>query len=167
MLLRITPAIPSTRFWSTSMAVTNVSYGSINNAQTVIHAIPFAIPNVGCGSTQNITDKRFQCDRNASSSEPQLCPRFAAGRCREFRWCDRAKSARRMDNDPGFGHRYQLGDHCNRTGQGSELGFANDPATVNMSSLVSPAVSISSASAQLKFRNKYILNRHSTVRSSR
>ena len=34
--------------------------------------------------------------------------------------------------------------------------FANDPATVNMSSLVSPSVAISSASAQLKFKNKYV-----------
>ncbi len=33
--------------------------------------------------------------------------------------------------------------------------FANDPSTVNMSSIVSPPIAISSASAQLKFKNKY------------
>ncbi|MCY7347395.1 MAG: carboxypeptidase regulatory-like domain-containing protein, partial [Pyrinomonadaceae bacterium] len=34
--------------------------------------------------------------------------------------------------------------------------FANDPATVNAAALVSPAVAISSASAQLTFRNSYV-----------
>ena len=34
--------------------------------------------------------------------------------------------------------------------------FANDPATVNMSSLVSPMVPISSTSSRLSFKNKYI-----------
>ncbi len=34
--------------------------------------------------------------------------------------------------------------------------FANDPATVNMSSLVSPSIPISSTSSRLSFKNKYI-----------
>jgi N-acetylneuraminic acid mutarotase len=34
--------------------------------------------------------------------------------------------------------------------------FANDPATVNASALVSPAVAINTATAQLSFKNKYI-----------
>ena len=133
----------------------NVDYGNIANGQTVSHAIPFSIPNVGCGSTQNVTINvasalGAQAPQNRSFvlGSPQgivenfdgvTVPNLPAG------WT--------TTQDTGTGITWATTTTNADTAPNSA--FANDPSTVNMSSLVSPPIAITSPSAQLMFRNRY------------
>jgi len=135
----------------------NVSYGNIPDATTVTMQIPFAIPGAAaCGSTQVVT---INVASALGAQTPQMrsfvlgqpvgitenfdgatVPNLPAG------WT--------TTQDSGTGITWAT----TATGPSSapNSAFANDPATVNMSSLVTPSVPISSASAQLKFKNKYV-----------
>ncbi|MBK7393222.1 MAG: M36 family metallopeptidase [Chloracidobacterium sp.] len=136
---------------------TNANYGTINDGQTVTQQIPFAIPvAAACGSTQNVNinvsstvGAQTPVPRSFVLGNPQgivqnfdgaVVPALPAG------WT--------TTQDTGTSITWAT----TATGPSSapNSAFANDPATVNMSSLVSPSVPITSAAAQLKFKNKYI-----------
>jgi hypothetical protein len=134
---------------------TNVNYGTINNGQTITNNIPFTIPNVACGSTQSVT---ININSSAGPQTPQIrsfvlgtpqglvesfdgvtAPNLPAG------WTTT------QDNGTGI----TWGTSSTGPDTPPNSAFANDPAAVNISSLVSPIVPITSTSAQVKFRNKY------------
>jgi hypothetical protein len=135
----------------------NVSYGNISDGATVTMAIPFAIPGAAaCGSTQLVTI-------NVSSAIGPQSPQMRSfvlgspvGIVENFDGATvpNLPAGWTTTQDSGTGITWAT----TATGPSSapNSAFANDPATVNMSSLVSPSVAISSASAQLKFKNKYV-----------
>ncbi len=135
----------------------NVSYGNIADATTVSMAIPFTIPgDAACGSTQMVTI-------NVSSALGAQTPQMRSfvlgspqGIIQNFDGVTppALPAGWTTTQDSGTGITWAT----TATGPNSapNSAFANDPATVNMSSLVSPSVPVTSASAQLKFKNKYV-----------
>lgn len=141
----------------------NANYGTINDGQTVTQQIPFAIPaNAACGSTQNVTinvssaiGAQVPVQRSFALGNPSgivenfdsvVPPAFPAG------WTTT------QDN----GTTIVWASTATGPSSAPNSMFANDPATVNMSSLVSPVVPITSTAAQLKFKNKYITEASTT-----
>ncbi|MBK8809366.1 MAG: M36 family metallopeptidase [Acidobacteria bacterium] len=135
----------------------NVAYGNMANGATVSMNIPFAIPGAApCGSTQMVT---INIGSAIGAQSPQM---------RSFVLGSPAGITQNFDGvtppalpagwtttqDSGTGITWAT----TATGPNSapNSAFANDPATVNMSSLVSPAVPITSTAAQLSFKNKYV-----------
>ncbi len=136
---------------------TNVNYGNIADATTVTMQIPFAIPGgAACGSTQVVT---INIASALGAQTPQMRS-FVLGQpvgiTENFDGVTppALPAGWTTTQDSGTGITWAT----TATGPSSapNSAFANDPATVNMSSLVSPSVAISSPSAQLKFKNKYV-----------
>ena len=136
---------------------TNVSYGNIANGATVTMQHPFAIPGAApCGSTQTVT---INVSSDVGPQTPQM---------RSFVLGTPVGIVQNFDGvvppalPAGWTTTQDVGTAITwtttATGPSSapNSAFGNDPATVNMSSLVSPSVAISSSSAQLKFKNKYV-----------
>ncbi|MGB2750422.1 MAG: M36 family metallopeptidase [Pyrinomonadaceae bacterium] len=141
----------------------NANYGTINDGQTVTQQIPFAIPGAAlCGSTQNVTI-------NVSSAIGAQVPVQ-----RSFALGNPSGIVENFDGvaPPAFPVGWTTTQDSGTTivwastatGPSSAPNsmFANDPTTVNMSSLVSPVVPITSSAAQLKFKNKYITEASTT-----
>ncbi len=136
---------------------TNVSYGNIADGATVTRQIPYTIPaNAPCGSTHTVT---INVSSATGAQSPQMRS-FVLGTPSGI--VENFDSATVPGLPTGWTTTQDSGTAITwattATGPSSapNSAFANDPATVNMSSLVSPSVAITSTSAQLKFRNKYI-----------
>jgi hypothetical protein len=143
---------------------TNVSYGNIADGATVTMQIPFTIPaNAPCGSTQMVTI-------NISSASGAQTPQM-----RSFILGSPVGTVQNFDGvtvpalPAGWTTTQDVGTAITwattNTGPSSapNSAFANDPGTVNMSSLVSPNVPVSSTSAQLRFKNKYVTEASTTA----
>ncbi len=135
----------------------NVSYGSLANNATVTHQIPYTVPfGAACGSTQVITvnvtsdlgaqtpmTRSFVLGTPVNTAEAfdgVTAPAFPAG------WT--------ATQDSGTGITWLT----TATGPSSapNSAFANDASGVNISSLETPVIAITTGSGQLKFKNKYV-----------
>ncbi|MEP7212046.1 MAG: M36 family metallopeptidase [Acidobacteriota bacterium] len=133
------------------------NYGTLADGQTATMSIPYAISaGAACGSTVDVTltltsnigpqtpvVKSFVLgspNGTVQNFDGVVAPALPAG------WT--------TTQDNGTGITWTT----TTTGPSSapNSAFANDPAAVNLSSLVSPSVAISSTTAQVKFKNKYI-----------
>ncbi|MEP6946491.1 MAG: M36 family metallopeptidase, partial [Acidobacteriota bacterium] len=162
VLLSIPVINPSTGAAITNVQVNvnggpNVSYGTINDNATVTHQIPFSIPAVACGSTQTVTI-------NVTSSAGAQIPVT-----RSFALGLPAGIVQNFDGVvvPALPSGWTTTQDNSTTGitwattasgpnSAPNSAFAGDPAAVNISSLVTPPIAITSAAAQVKFKNKYI-----------
>ncbi|HUR96570.1 MAG TPA: M36 family metallopeptidase, partial [Pyrinomonadaceae bacterium] len=135
----------------------NVSYGTINDGQTVSMPIPYTIPGGAlCGSLHQVT-------LNASSSAGAQTPVV-----KQFRLGQPTFSGTSQNFDgvtapvlpAGFDNVLLAGTGINwvtsATGPSSapNSAFANDPASVNDAALTT-TVKITSATAQVSFKNKF------------
>ncbi len=135
----------------------NVSYGTINDGQTVTKQIPFAIPGAApCGSTQSVTI-------NFSSAIGPQTPQMRSftlgspvGLVENFDGVTAPALPAGWTTTQDVGTLIAWATTATGPDSAPNSAFANDPNTVNMSSLVSPSVAISSTGAQVKFRNKYV-----------
>ena len=134
----------------------NVNYGTIADGQTVTHGLPFAVAaNLPCGSTVTV---QLNLTSSAGTNAPRpfsfvlgtpvgiienfdgvTAPALPAG------WT--------MTQDVGTGISWTTSTAT--PDSAPNHAFAPDPAAVNMASLVSPSIPITSTSAQVKFRNNY------------
>ena len=163
VLLSIPVTNPSTGAAITNVVVNvnggpNVNYGTIADGATVTMQIPFAISAAAaCGSTVTVT---INVTSSAGAQTP-VTRSFVLGTPNGI--------IQNFDGvvAPALPAGWTTTQDSGTTGitwattttgpdTAPNSAFANDPAAVNISSLVSPAVPISSTSAQLKFRNKYI-----------
>ena len=134
----------------------SANYGTLNDGQTVTMNVPYAISAAApCGSTVDVsltlttsigaqapTVKSFtlgQPNGVVESFDGVTAPSLPAG------WT--------VTQDTGTAVNWVT--TASGPSSAPNSAFASDPAGVNMASLVSPAVPITSTSAQLKFKNKY------------
>jgi hypothetical protein len=133
----------------------NVSYGNINNNQTISRSFPFSIPAVACGSTQDVT---INITSSLGVQTPQIRS-FILGSPRgtvenfDTTTAPGLPAGWTTTQDIGTDNRWKT----TATGPDSAPNsvFAGDPETVNLSSLVSPPFAITTTSSQLRFRNKF------------
>ncbi|MGB7202777.1 MAG: M36 family metallopeptidase [Pyrinomonadaceae bacterium] len=135
----------------------NVAYGNIPDATTVTMQIPFAIPGgAACGSTQVVT---INIASALGAQTPQMRS-FVLGQpvgiTQNFDGVTPPALPAGWTTTQDVGTAITWTTTATGPSSAPNSAFANDPATVNMSSLVSPSVAITSTSAQLKFKNKYI-----------
>lgn len=134
-----------------------VAYGNINDGQTVTQQINYAIPgNAACGSTRTVSIVVSSPLGSQPAQQRSFVLGSPAGLVENFDGvtAPALPAGWTMTQDTGTAITWTT----TTTGPDSapNSAFANDPATVNMSSLVSPSIPVTSAAAQLKFRNKYI-----------
>ena len=134
---------------------TNISYGNINNGQTVSRAIPVSIPAAACGSTQTVSI-------NISSALGAQAPQNRSfvlgspeGLVENFDGTTVPNLPAGWTTTQDVGTRVTWATTAADPDTAPNSIFANDPDTANLSSLVSPSVAITSASAQLSFRNRF------------
>ncbi len=134
-----------------------VNYGSIANAATVSQAIPYTISAAApCGSSVSVS---IVVSSALGSQNPALRTFVlgsANGVVQNFDGVTAPALPAGWTTTQDSGTTITWTTTTTGPNSAPNSAFANDPSTVNMSSLVSPAVPISSAAAQLKFRNKYI-----------
>lgn len=134
---------------------TPVNYGTINDGATVSNAIPYTVSNAACGATETVNI----VVSSSLGSQPSATRSFTLGTpigiVENFDGvtAPTLPAGWTTTQDSGTGITWST----TATGPSSapNSAFANDPAAVSLSSLVSPSVAISSASAQLKFKNKF------------
>ena len=162
VLLNVSVANPSTGATINNVQVSanggpSVSFGSIANNATVNGQIPFTVPaSVACGANQVVT---FNITSDAGTQTPST---------RSFTVGAPTTTVQNFDGvtvpalpagwnttqDDGTGITWAT----TATGPSSapNSAFANDPSGVNISSLETPLIAISSATGQVKFKNKYV-----------
>lgn len=135
----------------------NVAYGNIPDATTVTMQIPFAIPGAAaCGSTQMVTINIASALGMQSPQMRSFVLGSPQGITQNFDGVTPPALPAGWTTTQDVGTAITWTTTATGPSSAPNSAFANDPATVNMSSLVSPVVPITSTSAQLKFKNKYI-----------
>lgn len=141
----------------------NANYGTINDGQTVTQQIPFSIPaQAACGSTQNVTINVSSTIGAQTPVQRSFVLGNPSGIVENFDGVAPPAFPAGWTTTQDSGTTIVWASTATGPSSAPNSMFANDPATVNMSSLVSPAVSITSTSAQLKFKNKYITEASTT-----
>jgi Fungalysin metallopeptidase (M36)/Fungalysin/Thermolysin Propeptide Motif len=135
----------------------NVAYGNIADGATVAMQIPFAIPGAApCGSTQSVTINVASALGAQAPTMRSFVLGQAVGITQNFDGVTPPALPAGWTTTQDSGTAITWATTATGPSSAPNSAFANDPATVNMSSLVSPSVAISSTSAQLKFKNKFI-----------
>ncbi|MBV6497282.1 MAG: hypothetical protein DYH05_01715 [Acidobacteria bacterium ACB1] len=134
-----------------------VSYGTINDGQTVTNNIPYTVDsNAACGSSVSVSIV-VSSDLGA---QPAVVRSFVLGQ--PVGIVENFDGVTAPNLPTGWTNTQDVGTLINwtTTATGPDTApnsaFANDPSGVNMASLETPSIPITSPSAQIKFRNKYI-----------
>ncbi|HQY66301.1 MAG TPA: M36 family metallopeptidase [Pyrinomonadaceae bacterium] len=136
---------------------TPVNYGNVAQAAVVTNAHPFAIPGVAaCGSTQSVSI----VVASSIGSQPAAIRSFVLGTpngtVENFDAVVAPALPAGWTTTQDSGTLINWVTTASGPSSAPNSAFANDPSGVNMSSLVSPVVPITSAAAQVKFKNKYV-----------
>ncbi|MBE7515606.1 MAG: VCBS repeat-containing protein [Chloracidobacterium sp.] len=133
-----------------------INYGTINDGQTVTQNIPYTVdPNAACGSTVSLSI----VVSSTLGAQPAAIRSFVLGNPNgvlenfDGVTAPALPAGWTMTQDNGTGITWTTSATGANTAPNSA--FANDPSGVNMASLVSPSTNVTSASAKLKFKNKY------------
>ncbi len=161
VLLSIPVINPSTGASITNVQVnvnggTNVSYGTISDGATVTNQIPFTIPNVACGSTQSVTINVTSSAGTQTPAVRTFVLGTPVGIVQNFDGVVAPALPAGWTTTQDSGTAITWTTTATGPSSAPNSAFANDPATVNMSTLESPVIPITSPTAQVKFKNKYI-----------
>ncbi|MBP6004011.1 MAG: M36 family metallopeptidase [Pyrinomonadaceae bacterium] len=135
----------------------NVSYGNVADGATVTNLIPYTVSAAApCGSTVSVT---INISSAAGAQTPQVRS-FALGTpsgvVQNFDGVTAPALPAGWTTTQDSGTAITWTTTATGPSSAPNSAFANDPATVNMSSLESPVIPITSAAAQIKFKNKYV-----------
>lgn len=133
-----------------------VNYGTINDGQTVTNNIPFTVDsNAPCGSTVNLSI----VVSSTLGAQPPVIRSFVLGQ--PVGIVENFDGVTAPTLPSGWTNTQDVGTLINWTtvtttpDTAPNAAFANDPSGVNMASLETPAIPITSSAAQIKFRNSW------------
>lgn len=135
---------------------TPVNYGTVNDGQTVTNNIPYTVSAAApCGSTVNVSI----VVSSTLGTQPAVVRSMVLGQ--PVGIVENFDGVTAPNLPSGWTNTQDVGTLINWTtvtttpNSAPNAAFANDPAGVNMASLETPAIPISSSSAQIKFRNSW------------